>query len=92
LGLKIEDVGSGSKGDMEMAFLSPLYSEILLKEAYKALSAKQKDIVIDVCGHDECAGATAKLKTLHRGLEKLCEIWEINGLEEYTPYTANKCR
>jgi hypothetical protein len=81
LGIRVEDIGSGSKEDTEMAFLSPIYSERLLNEAYEALSPKQKDIVIDVCGHDECAGETAKLKTLHRALEKLCEIWEINGLD-----------
>ena len=80
LGIKVDDVGAGSCGDKEMAVLTPIYSERLLKEAYEALSEHQKAIIIDVCGHDECAGETAKLKTLHRGLERLCEIWKINEL------------
>lgn len=80
LRLKIADIGAGCRGDLEMAALTPIYSEKLLNDAYAALSPKQKAIVIDVCGHDEVAGDTAKMKTLHRGLEKLCDVWKINQL------------
>jgi hypothetical protein len=63
-----------------MASLTPIYSERLIGQAYEALSPKQKAIIVDVCGHDECAGETAKFKTLLRGLTKLCEVWKINEL------------
>lgn len=82
LGIKVDDIGSGSEGDREMAYLTPIYSQRLLRDAYEALSRHQKAIVINVCGHDQVAGETAKLKTLHRGLEKLCEVWKINNLRE----------
>jgi len=81
LGIKLDDIGTGSEGDYEMAVLTPVYSQRLLRDAYEALSPKQKAIVISVCGHDEVAGETARLKTLHRGLEKLCDVWKINGLD-----------
>jgi hypothetical protein len=82
LGIKVEDIGSGGEGDREMAALMPVYSERLLRDAYKALSPKQKAMVINVCGHDQVAGETARLKTLHRGLEKLCEVWKINNIDD----------
>ena len=80
LGIKVDDIGSGSEGDREMAYLTPIYSQRLLQDAYEALSPQQKAIVINVCGHDQVAGETARLKTLHRGLERLCEVWKINDL------------
>ncbi|MDX2028235.1 MAG: hypothetical protein SFW62_06335 [Alphaproteobacteria bacterium] len=80
LGIKVDNIGSGSGGDREMAMLTPIYSERLLNDAYEALSFKQKEIVISVCGHDEVVGETAKLKTLHRGLERLCDVWKIREL------------
>lgn len=80
LGIKVDDIGTGNEGDREMAMLSPIYSDRLLCDAYEALSPKQKAIVVSVCGHDEVAGETARLKTLHRGLEKLCDVWKISSL------------
>ena len=76
-GIHVEDIGSGCEGDPEMGILTPLYSERLIKQACSVLSPKQKEVVINVCGYDEVAGSTAKVKTLHRALERLCEIWEI---------------
>jgi hypothetical protein len=74
-GIRVEDVGSGCEGDFEMSMLTPIYSQRILKQAYEALSLKQKEIVINVCGHDEVAGSTAKVKTLHRALERLTDLW-----------------
>ena len=82
LGIRVADVGSGNKGDPEMAFLNPLYSTRLLNEAYEALSPKQAAIIINVCGHDEVAGDTDRLQTLRRGLKKLCKLLKINEIVE----------
>jgi len=82
LRLRIEDIGTGCRGSADMAALTPIYSQRLLNDAYSALSTKQRAILISVCGHDEVAGATPRLKTLHRGLEKLCEVWKINKIDD----------
>jgi hypothetical protein len=91
LGIKVSDIGSGCKGDWEMASLTAVYSERLLIEAYQALSPKQKAIVINVCGHDEVAGTTARLKTLHRGLMKLCNVWKISDLANNSSEKQYNC-
>ncbi|MEJ0061656.1 MAG: hypothetical protein WDO70_00245 [Alphaproteobacteria bacterium] len=77
LKVRVEDIDSGSHGDPEMSFLTPIYSERVLREAYETMSAKQKAVIVAVCGHDEWAGGTSKLKILHRGLEKLAGIWKL---------------
>ena len=84
LGIRVSDIGSGNQGDKEMAVITPIYSERLLSEAYEALTPEQKTIVISVCGHDECAGKTAKLQTLHRGLERLRHLWKISEVAHTT--------
>jgi len=80
LGIRVDDLGTGCRGDVEITALMPIHSERLLNDAFAVLSPKQKAIVIDVCGHDEVAGDTPRMKTLHRGLEKLCDLWKISGL------------
>ncbi|MEJ0062547.1 MAG: hypothetical protein WDO70_04950 [Alphaproteobacteria bacterium] len=77
LKVRVEDIDSGSHGDPEMAFLTPIYSERILREAYSVLSASQKALIIAVCGHDEWAGGFYKLQTLHRGLEKMIDLWRL---------------
>lgn len=78
LQVRVQDVESGSRGDHEMAALMPIHSERVLKEACEVLSTAQKAVVISVCGHDEWAGGFYKLQTLHRGLEKLADLWKFS--------------
>ena len=77
LKIKVNDMGEGAKGDVEISALTPIYSEKLLREAYEAISPKQKAVIIAVCGHDEYLGDTYKIQTLHRGLEKLVDLWKL---------------
>jgi hypothetical protein len=77
LHVRVADNGAGSHGDSEMAFLTRIHSEELLKSAYAILSDKQKAIVINVCGHDIWAGGKVNLRTLNRGLRRLAEYWDI---------------
>jgi hypothetical protein len=78
LRVHVEDIGSGAHGDPEQAALTPIYSERALREAYEVLSARQKAIVIAVCGHDEWAGGTVNIKTLQRGLGMMADLWKLN--------------
>lgn len=78
LRVKVQDIDSGSRGDPEMAALMPIHSERILNEAYAVLSSAQKALIISVCGHDEWAGGFYKLQTLHRGLEKLADLWKLS--------------
>jgi len=73
----VEGTGCGTHGDPEAEFLTPVYSERLLREAYGILSPKQKTIIIAVCGHDEWAGGAVNLKTLLRGLEQMSRLWKM---------------
>lgn len=68
---------SGGGVDYELAQLTPLYSEELLHAAYRVLSPAQCSIVINVCGHDVCAGITARVKTLQRALRTLARLWPV---------------
>jgi hypothetical protein len=75
--VRTDDSSGGAHGDRQMAAVMPIYSEQLLKAAYATLSTQQRAIIINVCGHDEVAGHSARLKTLHRGLERLCALWDL---------------
>jgi hypothetical protein len=77
LKVQVDDIGGGSQGDPEMSALVVLKAERLLKEAYKVLSIAQRDIIITVCGYGDWAGGSYKLETLHRGLEKLVDLWRV---------------
>jgi hypothetical protein len=77
LRIQVEDKGSGAHGDPEMSMIAPIYSEQILREAYVVLSPLQKAVIVAVCGHDEWAGGTPKIKTLHRGLERLVDLWKL---------------
>lgn len=76
-GVRVDEDSAGAK-DPEMPFLMRPYSEQLLQQAYGALSAQQKQVIISVCGHDEWATTTARIKTLHRGLAKLATLWSLS--------------
>ena len=69
---------TGSHGDREMAYVTPIYSEHLLRKAHAVLSSVQKSVLIDVCGHDFGVGNTSRLMTLRRGLDELVELWKIS--------------
>lgn len=75
LDLKVGGIGGGDQGAVGLGPLAVIYSRELLDQAYKALSASQKAAVISVCGHDEWAGTTAKVKTLCRALQELAKLW-----------------
>jgi len=77
LHVSVDDI-SGSHGDVEMSFLTPIHSERLLREAYDALSKTQKAVVIDVCGHDYGVGTTDRLEVLKRGLSCLAKLWRLS--------------
>jgi len=74
--IKTED-SFGSHGDIEMAYINPIYSEQILRQAYAVLSRIQKSVVIDVCGHDYGAGNTSRIMTLRRGLGALAKLWRL---------------
>jgi hypothetical protein len=76
LHIRIDDY-SGNHGDTEMAYVTPVYSERLLRSAYSVLSRAQKSMVISVCGHDYVAGDTYRIETLRRGLAVLAKEWKI---------------
>ena len=77
LRIRAEDTGVGAHGDPEMAFITPVHSERVLREANGVLTPAQKALIISVCGHDEWAGGTVKLRTLHRALEALVKLWKL---------------
>lgn len=77
LKVQVDDASSGSHGDPEMCILTPIHSERVLREAYGVLTPTQKLLIISVCGHDEWAGSTVKLRTLHRALEALAKLWKL---------------
>jgi hypothetical protein len=77
LKLKIDDIGGGSQGDPEMSFLAMPISEQILGKAYAILSPAQKNMVITACGHDDYLRDKDRIQTLHRGLEKLAELWNF---------------
>ncbi len=77
LRVKVEDVGGGAHADPEMAMLTPLYSEQLLREAYSVLDMTEKSVIITVCGHDDWVGGAYRMAALHAGLQKLIELWKL---------------
>ncbi len=77
LRIKVDDVGVGAHGDLEMSALMVIKSEKLLREAYGVLSLAQQTVIIAVCGFDEWAGGAYRLETFHRGLEKLIDLWKL---------------
>jgi hypothetical protein len=52
-------------------------SERLLKQADETLSKAQRSGVVRVACDDKKAGGTDKIETLHRGLERLIDLWKI---------------
>jgi len=77
LKVRVEDIGGGGKADPEMAYLVVVHSEKILREAYALLSPKQKEIIINVCGHDCFACGYYKMQSLRRGLEILASLWKL---------------
>jgi hypothetical protein len=77
LKIKVSSPCSGGAVDYELAQLTPLYSEELLRAAYRVLSPAQRTIVISVCGHDDGAGITARVRTLQRALRILALLWPL---------------
>ena len=68
-------LNEGCNGDAESNMNAMCEADKLLHGAYGVLSDAQRSIVIAVCGHDEWPGTTARARTLHRGLEKLFDLW-----------------
>jgi hypothetical protein len=75
--LTVDDPNSTSAYDHEMAMLMVPISEQILRDAYGVITPAQQAIIVSVCGHDECAGKTDRIETLHRGLERLADHWKM---------------
>lgn len=75
LRIRVSDIGYGCRGDDAMSVILPIYSEELLRKAYKALSLEQKSVIIAVCGHDEWSGGIYRLNWLRSGLDALAHLW-----------------
>ncbi|MFY9287906.1 MAG: hypothetical protein WAO98_05335 [Alphaproteobacteria bacterium] len=76
--VRVDDYGSGSHGDPEMAALMPVISEKILTEAYEVLTKKQKTLIINVCGINLRAGSGGNNFALFkRGLERMAKRWSL---------------
>ncbi len=75
--MAVEDEGDSSAYDPEMALLMVPISEQLLRDAYATMTQPQQMVAIAVCGHDQNAGNSDRIETLHRGLERLATLWKI---------------
>ena len=78
LRIKVEDQGSGSRGDYDMSGLMVPVSEQILKQAYSVLSSAQKTLIVRVCGDDTPPGDSYRLETFKRGLTQLLQLWKMS--------------
>jgi hypothetical protein len=63
------------QADPEGKALAHLHCLRMLDEAYAVLSQVQREVVRDVCGHDEYPGNHARKKALLRALDALASHW-----------------
>lgn len=74
----VDDGGVGAHGDRECrALMLPISAEILA-QAYEVLTQAQRDVTINVAGHDGWAGSRARCCTLRRALDILARRWGID--------------
>jgi hypothetical protein len=83
LGIKVEDIGSGSHGSPDMAGVILCHSEKIVNAVYSVLSVPQKEVVITVCGHDERPKDKDNFQTFLRGLGVMVELKETGGDSGY---------
>ncbi|MFY9286903.1 MAG: hypothetical protein WAO98_00205 [Alphaproteobacteria bacterium] len=77
MNVRVDDYGSGAHGDRDMAALTPIISQQILRDAASVLSDAQRKLVMHVCGDNFRAGDGDKIETLRRGLKVLAKHWNI---------------
>ncbi|MFY9288457.1 MAG: hypothetical protein WAO98_08135 [Alphaproteobacteria bacterium] len=77
MNVRVDDYGAGSHGSYDMALLTPIISQEILRDAASVLTKAQRKIVLHVCGDDFRAGNGDKIETLQRGLAVLAKHWNI---------------
>jgi hypothetical protein len=77
LKIKVNDIGSGSQDDVEMAYISAINGNHLLRKAFEVLSFTQREILISVCVDNKSAGTTRKVNYLGTALRILAKKWNM---------------
>jgi hypothetical protein len=79
LKIRIYDYSAGAHADNEMAAISAINGNVLLKSAFDLLSNPQREVVISVCVENRSAGTTRRVSALRKGLGILARHWKLLG-------------
>lgn len=66
------------KGDADDGAVSESCARQRYNKAMLALSLEQREVLIDVCGNDQTAGGSKKMRVLVKGLQVLADLWKTD--------------